>query len=107
MPSYENVLLKETNTEKCSISIIAKFEETCPVKYIIRVTAPNGCKADYGCKLECLKKLGELLGALHSFSETELYIEDTAKLKKVLTSKNLKNFADILKSTKIRDTEKT
>ena len=106
MGSCENILVKQSNIENCSMSIIAKFEEQCPVKYIVRITSQEGCKTDYGCELECLRKLGELLRALCCFSETELYLEDPTKLKEILTSKNLKNFAEILKSIKFSDTKK-
>jgi hypothetical protein len=39
-----------------------------------------------------------MLSALCYFAETELYLEDTTKLKKVLTAENLKVFAEILKT---------
>ena len=41
-----------------------------------------------------------MLTALCCFAETELYLKDAAKLKKVLTAENLKNFADTLKTIK-------
>ena len=101
MATCENVLLKRTNGEKYIIAIIAKFEEPLPVRYIIRVTAPNGRKADYVCGLNCFRIISELLSALQYFAETELYHEDTAKLKTVLTAANFKSFVEILKSTKV------
>jgi hypothetical protein len=101
MSACENVLLKETNREGYSIAFLAKFEEQLPVSYIIRIIAPNGHKANYACGLKCFRNIGELLTALCYFAETELYLEDVAKLKKVLTAENLKNFAEILKTTKV------
>ena len=100
MATCENVLLEETNGRGYSISFLAKFQESIFVCYIVRVIAPNGRKVDYTCGLKCLKKIGELLTTLCYFAETELYLEDEEKLKNILTAENLKNFADILKSTK-------
>lgn len=102
MSTCENVLLNKTNIENYSIAFLARFEEQLPVSYIIRVTAPNGHKADYACGLKCFRNIGELLTSLCCFAETELYLKDAAKLKKVLTAENLKNFADTLKTIKFK-----
>ena len=101
MATCENVLLKEQNRDSYEIKIIAKFEEPFPVSYIVRVIAPNGRKADYACGLKCLRNICELLITLCHFTETELYFEDAAKLKKVLTAENLKDFAETVKKTKV------
>ena len=101
MSTCENVLLEETNREGYRITLLAKFEEPLPVSYIIRVTAPNGRKADYGCTLKCFKNIDKLLTALCYFAETELYLKDTAKLKKVLTAENLETFAETYKDNNV------
>lgn len=101
MATCENVLLKEQNREGYWIKFLARFEEPFPVSYIVRVIAPNGLKSDYACGLKCLRNISELLTTLCHFAETELYLEDAAKLKKVLTAENLKNFAETLKTTKV------
>jgi len=96
----ENVLLKRTNEEHCNLSLIAKFEDTLPVSYVIRVTDPNGRIADYVCGLKCFNVLNELFSTLQYFTEIELYPDDATQLKDVLTAETLKTFAEILKSTK-------
>ena len=101
MSACENVLLEETNKGDYKLEILAKFEKRYPVRYIIRVTTPQGVTADYISTLKGFKNFGELLMALHYFAETKLYPKDTEKLKGVLTAENIKNFAKVLKSARI------
>lgn len=97
MSTCENVLLQETNKGDYKLEILAKFEEPYPVKYIIRVTNPQGVKNDYISTLKGFKNFGELLIALHYFAKNKLYPKDTEKLKEVLTAESIKNFAKVLK----------
>jgi len=99
--SCENVLLHEENKGGFSLGIIAKFEESYPVTYIIRITTPQGVQADFMSTLEGFKNIGELLVALRYFAETKLYPKDTEKLREVLTAETIKNFAEVLKSAKL------
>ena len=103
MSRFETVLLKEQNRFGYSFAVLATFEEKLPVQYIIRINSPNGHSEDYVCNLECLTNIGELLTTLKCFAETELYPEDSKKLKNILTAENLKNFEIILKSNKMLD----
>jgi hypothetical protein len=98
--SCENVLVHEGNKGGFSLEIIAHFEKSCPVKYIIRITTPEDVQADFISTLDGFKNIGELLTALHYFAQTKLYPKDTEKLKEVLTADNIKNFAEVLKSAK-------
>jgi hypothetical protein len=100
MSTCENVLLYETNNGGYSLEIVAKFEESCPVRYIIRVTTPEDSQVDFISTLAGFKNIGELLVALHYFAETKLYPKNTEELKKVLTADTIKNFAEVLKSAK-------
>jgi hypothetical protein len=98
MPFSENVLLCEKNRGGFSLELVARFVENRPVKYIIRITTPEGIDADYVSSLEGFKNVGELLVALHSFAEEKLYPTDTEKLMDVLTAENIKSFAKLKKS---------
>jgi len=100
MSSCENVLLHEENKGGYSLEIVAKFEDPFPVSYIIRISTPQGDRADFISNLEGFKNIGELLMALHYFAETKLYPKDTEKLREVLTADSIKNFAEVLKSAK-------
>ena len=97
MSTCENVLLQETNKGGYKLEILAKFEEPYPVSYIIRVSTPQGVKADYISTLNGFKNFGELLMSLHYFAETKLYPKNTEQLKDVLTAETIKNFAKVLK----------
>ena len=83
MSRFETVLLKEQNRFGYSFAVLAKFEEKLPVQYIIRINSPNGNSEDYVCNLECLTNIGELFTTLKCFAETELYPEDSKKLKNI------------------------
>jgi ribonuclease HI len=96
----ENTLLRETNKGGYKLEVIAKFEEPYPVSYTIRISTPDGVKADYISTLEGFKNIGELLMALHYFAHTKLYPKDVNRLREVLTAENIKNFAEVLKSAK-------
>jgi hypothetical protein len=100
MSTCENILLQEINKGGYSLEILAKFEEQFPVRYIIRVTTPQGVQADYLSTLDGFKNFGELLMALHYFAKTKLYPKNTEQLKDVLTAETIKNFAKVLKSAK-------
>ncbi len=100
MPFIENVLLCEKNRGNFSLELVARFVENSPVKYIIRITTPEGDSADYVSSLEGFKNVGELLIALNSFAEEKLYPTDTEKLREVLTAENIKSFAKLKKSGK-------
>jgi hypothetical protein len=100
MPFDENVLLCERNKGNFSLELVARFVEHRPVKYIIRITKPEGDTADYVSSLEGFKNVGELLIALRSFAEEKLYPTDTEELRKVLTAENIKSFAKLKKSGK-------
>jgi hypothetical protein len=103
MSTSETVLLKEQNMSGYSFAVLATFEEKLPVHYIIRINSPNGHKEDYVCNLECLTNIGELLTTLKCFAETDLYPEDSKKLRDILTAENLKSFEKVLKSNKMLD----
>ena len=100
MPFSENVLLCEKNRGNFSLELVARFAENSPVKYIIRITTPEGAIADFVSSLEGFKNVGELLVALHSFAEEKLYPTDTEELRKVLTADSIKSFAQLKKSGK-------
>ncbi len=100
MQSSENVLLCEKNRGDFSLELVARFVENSPVKYIIRITTPEGFTADYISSLEGFRNVGELLVALHSFAEEKLYPTDTEELRKVLTAENIKSFVKLKKSGK-------
>jgi hypothetical protein len=100
MAFSENVLLCEKNRGNFSLELVARFVENRPVKYIIRITTPEGAPADYVSSLEGFRNFGELLVALHSFAEEKLYPTDTEELRKVLTAENIKSFAKLKKSGK-------
>ena len=85
----ENVLLCEKNRGGFSLELIARFVENNPVKYIIRITNPEGKNVDYVSSLEGFKSVGELLVALHSFAQKKLYFTDTEKIKEALTAENI------------------
>ena len=99
-PSNENIILQETNRGGYTLEIIAKFEEPYPVKYIIRLSTPNGTNVDYISSLEGFKNIGELLTALSYFAKTKLYPTDTSRLKEVLTAEKIMSFAEVLKAAK-------
>ncbi len=86
MSTSETVLLKQQNRSGYSFAVLATFEEKLPVHYIIRINSPKGHKEEYVCNLECLTNIGELLTALKRFAETELYPEDSKKLRDILTA---------------------
>jgi hypothetical protein len=100
MPFTENVLLCEKNRGNFSLELVARFVENSPVKYIIRITTPEGIIADYVSSLEGFKKVGELLIALHSFAEEKLYPTNTEELREVLTAESIKSYAKLKKSGK-------
>ena len=100
MPFSENVLLCEKNRGDFRLELVARFVENSPVKYIIRITTPDGIIADYVSSLEGFKNVGELLVALHSFAEEKLYPTDTEELCKVLTAESIKSYAKLKKSGK-------
>ena len=100
MATNENILLQETNKGGYALQIVARFEDPFPVQYIIRVSTPKGDEIDYMSTLEGFKNIGELLTALHYFAKVKLYPENAINLKKVLTAKNIKNFAKVLKSAR-------
>lgn len=79
---------------------MARFIENSPVKYIIRITTPEGFSADYISSLEGFKNVGEYLVAFHSFAEEKLYPTNTEELCEVLTAENIKSFARLKKSGK-------
>ena len=96
----ENILLQETNKGGYRLEVIAKFEDPYPVAYIIRLSTPKGKKVDYISTIEGFKNIGDLLTALHYFAKTKLYPKDVSKLREVLTTENIKNFAEVLKAAK-------
>jgi len=100
MSFSENVLLCEKNRGDFSLELVARFVENSPVKYIIRITTPEGIIANYVSSLEGFKNIGDLLVALHSFAEEKLYPTDTEELRKVLTAENIKSFVKLKKSGK-------
>ena len=100
MPFTENVLLCEKNRGNFSLELVARFVENSLVKYIIRITTPEGIIADYVSSLEGFKKVGELLIALHSFAEEKLYPTNTEELREVLTAESIKSYAKLKKSGK-------
>ncbi|MFH0748719.1 MAG: ribonuclease HI family protein [Candidatus Bathyarchaeota archaeon] len=96
----ENVLLQESNKGGYKLEVLAQFEDPDPVAYILRVSTPEGTKVDYRSTVEGFRNVGDLLLALHYFAQTKLYPKDVAKLREVLTSENMKSFAEVLKSAR-------
>jgi len=100
MPVNENILLQETNKGGYRLEVIAKFVDPYPVAYIIRVSTPEGTRADYIGTIEGFKNIGALITALHYFAKTKLYPKNTTELRKVLTAETIKNFAEVLKAAR-------
>ena len=94
----ENVLLCEKNRGGYSLELVARFVEKSPVKYIIRITTPDGNTADFVSSLVGFKNVGELLVALHSFAEEKLYFTDAERIKEALTAENIKSYVKLKKA---------
>jgi hypothetical protein len=101
MEIWENRLATEINSGGFQLSIVAASAGFGPVNYIMRIEKPNWDTVDYVGSLEGFRKLGELLIDLHSFVQEKLNVCDKAKLRELLTEKNIKEYANFKKAVKI------
>ena len=101
MEIWENQLATEFNSGGFQLSVVAAFDDGGSVKYIIRIEKPNWESVDYFTNLEGLKKLGELFLDLHSFATEKLFDNDKRKLRDLMTSKNIMEYAKFKKPVKI------
>jgi hypothetical protein len=101
MEIWENQLATEINSGGFQLSVVAAFAGVGSVKYIIRIERPNWDRVDYVSSIEGFKKLGELLLDLHSFVEEKLRANDKGKLRELLTTENLREYANFKKAIKI------
>ena len=101
MENWENQLATEMNSGGFQLSVLAACAGFGSVRYIIRTEKPNWDRVDYACSLEEIKKLGELLLDLYSFVSERLPVSDKAKLREVLSTKNIMEYAKLKKTVKI------
>jgi hypothetical protein len=100
MEFWENKLATEVNSGGFQLSIVASYS-VGSIKYIIRIEKPNWEKVEYVISQDGLKKLGELLLDLHSFSEEKLKANENSKVRELLTAKNLEEYSRYKKAVKI------
>jgi len=93
------------NRGRYKLSIIARLSGplVSNVQYMLRIKNPDGFSIDYMTTLNGFKELGELLQALYYFCKLPLYANEKHidKLKNLLTPENIKNFAEIVKSSRL------
>ena len=102
MEIWENQLATEINSGGFQLSIVAASAGVGPVKYIIRIEKPDWDRVDYVGSLAGFKKLGEMLIDLHSFAEDKAQVDDKEKLRELLTSENIKKYANFRNTLKIK-----
>jgi len=95
----------QENKGQYKLSIIARLKGplVSNVQYILRLEEPEGYSIDFMTTLDGFKELGELFQALHYFCRLPIYANEThaERLKNLLTSENIKNFAEIIKSSRL------
>ena len=91
----------QSNKGDYEVSVVARLKGplVSNVQYILRVKDPDNNTIDYMTTLEGFKELGQLFQALHHFCRRPIYAneKDAAKLKKLLTAENIKNFVELMK----------
>jgi len=87
------------------LSVVARLKGplVSNVQYIVRLKNPDNLVIDYMVTLEGFKELGELFRALHDFCKLPIYAneKDVEKLKGLLTTENIKKFAEIIETSKL------
>ena len=95
----DHVIWNEENRGRYKISIIARLKgpSVYNVQYMVRLEHPEKEDFDFMLTLDGFKELGELFIALHDFCKEPILVNETNvdKLKVLLTSENIKNYAQI------------
>ena len=97
----DHVIWTERNRGNFKISIVARLKgpRVYTVQYMVRLGSPIPGKDDlnFMLTLDGFKELGELFIALHDFCKEPILVNETNvdKLKELLTSENIKNYAQI------------
>ena len=93
------------NKGSYELSVVARLRGPLvfSVQYIVRLKNPGNDTIDYMATLDGFKELGELFLALHDFCKLPIYAneKDVEKLKGLLTSENIKKFAEIIETSEL------
>jgi len=96
----------QRNKGNFELSMIARLKGplVSNVQYILRLKDPENYTIEYMTTLDGFKELGELFLALHDFCKLPIYANATHvdKLKELLTTENIKKFAEIIKTSRLR-----
>ena len=97
--STDHIIWKNSNLGHYKISIVARLRnpDFYNVAYTLRLENPAEESIDYVLSLDGFRELGELCIALSKFCKKSIFANEhnVDKLKKLLTSENIKNFAEI------------
>jgi hypothetical protein len=100
----DHIIWEKTNLGHYKISIVARLNDPnfYNVAYMLRVENPKDQPIDYMLTLDGFRELGELCIALSKFCKKSISNNehDIEKLKKLLTSENIKNFTELLELQK-------
>lgn len=95
----DHTLWEESNLGHYKISIVARLKgpNAYNVAYMVRLQNPENEIIDFMLTLGGFKALGELCIALHDFCKKPIMLNETniEKLKKLLTSENIKNYTQL------------
>jgi len=101
----DHEIWQERNKGNYELSVIARLKGplVSNVQYILRLEDPEGYGIDYMTTLDGFKEIGELFLALHDFCKLPIYANEkhVDKLKELLTPENIKNFAEIIKTSRL------
>jgi hypothetical protein len=95
----DHTIWQNVNLGHYKISIIAKLGDPdfYNVAYAVRIENPKEESIECVLSLDGLRELGELCIALSTFCKKSIFANEhnIKKLRKLLTSENIKNFAEI------------
>jgi hypothetical protein len=95
----DHIIWQNSNLGHYKISIVARLKDPnfYNVAYTLRLENPGEQSIDYVLSLDGFRELGELCIALSKFCKKSIFANEhnIDKLKKLLTSENIKSFAEI------------
>jgi hypothetical protein len=105
----DHTIWTRRNKGNYELSVVARLKGplVSNVQYTLRLRDPENLKIDYTVTLEGFRELGELFLALHNLCKLPIYAneKDVEKLKRLLTTDNIKKSAEIIETSKLGKNE--